>query len=298
MPPTADRGWVCLGCQRHNLEAADACSACGWSFAAALAPESPPRRLPSWIGPALRELVLVNALFIVWRVVGHYSVFHQAGAFARGRWIWHVERVLHLPSEATLQRWVINDHGLIHAANLFYEYAHAPSLVLFLGWMFWRHRDRYRYWRNIVVVFTGASLLIEVMPVAPPRLIPGLGLVDTARVYHESVYTSLGKGISDQLSAMPSVHIGWALLIAAGVIAVSRSRWRWLILIHVLVTAAVVIVTANHYWLDGVGAGLLLGAICLASSAYASRRTPSGLLSRPRSRRRAARSVTRSCTPL
>ena len=78
-------------------------------------------------------------------------------------------------------------------------------------------------------------------------------MVDLAARYHQSVYDGLGKGITDQLSAMPSVHVGWAVLVAAAVIAVGKSRWRWLALLHPVLTSYFIVVTANHYWLDGVG---------------------------------------------
>jgi PAP2 superfamily len=87
-----------------------------------------------------------------------------------------------------------------------------------------------------------------------------LGFVDTGRLYGQSVYTQLGRGASDQLSAMPSVHIGWAVLVGLVVVTVSTSRWRWLVLAHPILTAVVVVVTANHWWLDGVVAVALLAA--------------------------------------
>jgi len=132
-----------------------------------------------------------------------------------------------------------------------------------LIWLLSRHREVYARWRNLVVGFTAVSLLIGLLPVAPPRLIPSLDMVDLADRYHQSVYSSLGHGITDQLSALPSVHIGWAVLVAAAVITVSRSRWRWLALAHPIITAYVVVVTANHYWLDGFAALVLLGAVYL-----------------------------------
>ena len=86
------------------------------------------------------------------------------------------------------------------------------------------------------MAFTGVSLLIGFLPVAPPRLIPSLGMVDLAGRYHQSVYGSLRSGITDQLSSVPSVHIGWAVIVAAAIIAVSRSRWRWLAVLHPVIT--------------------------------------------------------------
>ncbi len=53
---------------------------------------------------------------------------------------------------------------------------------------------------------------------APPRFLPDLGFVDAGLMYHLSVYGAGGSGISNQLAAMPSLHVGWAVLV--GVAAV------------------------------------------------------------------------------
>jgi hypothetical protein len=60
------------------------------------------------------------------------------------------------------------------------------------------------------------------------------------------------------------MHLAWACLIALAVIQVSPSRWRWLILLHPVLTMLVVVVTANHFWLDGLVALALLGLIVVA----------------------------------
>ncbi|MFJ2116683.1 phosphatase PAP2 family protein, partial [Streptomyces sp. NPDC087850] len=54
-------------------------------------------------------------------------------------------------------------------------------------------------------------------------------------------------------------HVGWALMVAIGLIAATRSRLRWLWLLHPLLTLFVVVGTANHYWLDAIVAVVLLG---------------------------------------
>ena len=95
-------------------------------------------------------------------------------------------------------------------------------------------------------------------PVAPPRLV-NVGMVDTAALYHQSVYAVTAQLGADQYAAMPSVHVAWAGLVAIAVIMASRSRWRWLILLHIAATLYVVAATANHFWLDGVVAFGLLG---------------------------------------
>jgi hypothetical protein len=81
------------------------------------------------------------------------------------------------------------------------------------------------------------------------------------------VYGSDGGFQPDQLSAMPSVHIGWALLVAVVVIQVSRSRWRWLALGYPALTTLAVVVTANHFWLDGAAATILLALALLVQRA-------------------------------
>jgi hypothetical protein len=254
--------WVCVGCRARVPMADNVCPACGRPFGAGLALDEPTSKQASgrW-GLILRDFVVLNVLFIIWRVVGRVSLFHEAGAFGRGRWIWHLERTLHLPSEAAMQRAVLPHTMLSKICNGYYAYGHAPMLAGVLIWLLWRHRDQYPKWRNLVVAFTGVSLLIGLLPVAPPRLIPSLHMVDLADRYHQSVYSALGKGITDQLSSIPSVHVGWAILVAAAIITVSRSRWRWLAVAHPIITAYVVVVTANHYWLDGFAAIVLLGAI-------------------------------------
>jgi hypothetical protein len=108
--------------------------------------------------------------------------------------------------------------------------------------------------------------LIQLIPVAPPRLLPGVGFIDTGLLYHQSVYGAVGAGVSDQVSAMPSLHMAWACLIALAVIQVSPSPRRWLIVLHPVATMLVVVVTANHYWLDGIVAAGLLGMSSLAVS--------------------------------
>ena len=117
------------------------------------------------------------------------------------------------------------------------------------------------------MVFTGACLLVQLIPVAPPRMLPAAGMVDTAIRYGQSVYGTQAGFDPDQLSAMPSVHVGWAILVAILVIGTATSRWRWLALGYPALTLLVVVVTANHFWLDGIVAAALLAAVLLAQRA-------------------------------
>jgi hypothetical protein len=97
-------------------------------------------------------------------------------------------------------------------------------------------------------------------PLAPPRMLAAAGLVDTARVYGPSVYGDPATdSLSNQFAAMPSLHFGWALMAAIGLIVATRSRLRWLWLLHPALTLVVIVGTANHYWLDAIVAAALLG---------------------------------------
>ena len=111
-----------------------------------------------------------------------------------------------------MQRWFLPYPSIIKFFNVYYATVHFPALIIFLIWCFFRHREHYPSVRNTVAILTAACLLIQLIPVAPPRMFANLGFVDTALRYGQSVYGAVGSGFADQLSAMPSVHVGWAVL--------------------------------------------------------------------------------------
>src|SRR5947209_17291360 len=217
-------------------------------------------RSASWAlwGGVAWESALLFGLYALWQFAGSFTVMGTSGALPRGRWLWDAERVLHLPSETALQRLVLPHPLLVQACNLYYDILHFPLLGACLIWLYARHRADYPRIRTTVAAFTGISLLIQLIPVAPPRLLASTGMVDTAVQYGQSVYAWNGGFDADEFSAMPSVHVGWALIVAIAVITVSRNRWRWLAAAYPVLTLLVVVVTANHFWLDGVAAGLLV----------------------------------------
>ena len=223
------------------------------------------RRLPR-TAAAFREAGLVVSLYAAWQWLGSISHNAVAGAHQRALDIWHLERALHLPSEVTLQRAALPHHDLVQLCNGYYLYGHFNPMIVLLAWVWWRHRDAYPRLRLQLCLLTAAAFAIHFVPVAPPRLLPELGFHDVALEYGQSVYGGFGSGISGisgQLLAMPSLHVGWALLVAYTVVTLSSSRWRWLALAHPVLMSLVVVVTANHWWLDGVACGLLLAALVL-----------------------------------
>lgn len=208
------------------------------------------------IVPYAREAGVISALYALWQLAGTLSVLGTSRAFERADWIVRVEHDWHLPSEASVQRLVDAHPLIVQGCNLYYASMHFGALFVFLPWLFLRHREHYARVRLSLVLVTLVCLLVQLIPVAPPRLLPGF--VDTAQRYGQSVYAS---GLApDQLSAMPSVHVAWAVLIGWAVVRVSSSRRRWLALAHPILTIFVITATANHFWLDGVVAVVLLAA--------------------------------------
>jgi hypothetical protein len=202
----------------------------------------------------------VLALYAVWNYAGKLSLVHVDEAFAHGRSVWDVERFLHLPSEVDFEHALMPYPSVMRALNSYYAVAHVPAVIACLVWLFVRHRDQYPSLRTTLALTTGACLLVQLIPVAPPRMYPELGFVDAGDVFGPSVYGKVGTGIADQLSAMPSVHVAWAALVALAVILASSSRWRYWILAHPILTVVAVTATANHWWLDGVVAVIILFA--------------------------------------
>lgn len=206
------------------------------------------------VAPMLRECAIIAGLYALWQLAGMLSVMGTAGALARGRWILHAEHDVLLPSEHSVQKLITGHATITELSNLYYDTMHFTMLFAFLLWLFLRHRDKYRPVRRVLAVTTLLCLLVQLLPVAPPRMLPGF--TDTAALYGQSVYA--GGLAADQLSAMPSVHVAWAVLVGGGVVYASRSRWRWFALAHPAITIFVVVATANHYWADGIVAIALL----------------------------------------
>ncbi|MCW2541739.1 MAG: hypothetical protein JWN95_3464 [Frankiales bacterium] len=224
------------------------------------------RALTGWrakVAPYLRETAIIAGLYTLWQLAGSVSFLGSGDAISRGQTLLRWERLVDLPSEARVQR-LIDGHSLIEqACNVYYAVMHFTGLGIFLVWLFIRHRDRYPFVRNVLAALTAACLLLQLIPVAPPRLLPGGGFIDTAAIHGQSMYNQSLLTV-DQLAAMPSVHVGWSVLLAWAVITVSSSRYRWWIVAHPAITVFVVVATANHYWADGIVAVALLVASILA----------------------------------
>ncbi|NUS74632.1 MAG: inositol phosphorylceramide synthase [Streptomyces sp.] len=231
--------------------------------------------------PLVRELLLVAGLFLVYKFGRQLATGHTGEAFGNAHRVWDLERAVHLPGEGSVQNLLLHGDTLVHLANTYYATVHFPATAAFLIWLYLRRPTHYVWARRILAAVTAAALVVHLtFPLAPPRMLAATGLVDTAKVYGPSVYgPPQTDHLSNQFAAMPSLHFGWALMVAIGLIVATRSRWRWLWLLHPLLTLTVIVGTANHYWLDAIVAAAMLG-IALAVIRLPRRpertRTPAG----------------------
>jgi hypothetical protein len=216
--------------------------------------------------PLARELALVVALLAVYK----YGRFLAKGdvdtALSNARDVIGLERSLGLFIEAQLQELVLADTAIVRFLNGYYLVAHVVVTAVAFGWLFARHPNAYRRFRDVMIVVTVTGMALHLLvPLAPPRMFPDLGFVDTAEVLGPASYGagSPYKGFANQFAAMPSLHFGWAVVIGWAALIATRSRWRYLVLGHPLITLAAIVLTANHYWLDALAA-LVLFAVALA----------------------------------
>src|SRR5439155_932089 len=127
--------------------------------------------------------------------------------------------------------------------------------------------DDYPRWRNTLGIATALALIgFAFFPLLPPRLLPDFGshydFVDT--LAKDPAFWSFNSGavnkISNQFAAMPSVHCAWALWCACALVPRLKHVWgKVLAVIYPVATVTVIVVTANHYFLDAVGGFLVLG---------------------------------------
>ncbi len=204
------------------------------------------------------EVGLVALLLSLYRLGRFLSRDQVATAFDNAREVLGLESRLGLAVEADVQRLVLDHQWLVSFLNEYYVRAHFPLTVAFLVVTFIRAPDVYRHMRNLFVIVTGLGLALHVVyPLAPPRMMPGF--VDTIARFGPAIYErSDVASVANQYAAMPSMHFGWAVLVAYGTVLAARRPWRWVAIAHPTITLVSITATANHYWLDAAVAGLLI----------------------------------------
>jgi hypothetical protein len=219
----------------------------------------------------LRELSLVTAAYGIYTA----SRLLADGSLARGRdragALLDLEREIHLNLEASVNHAASAHAWLAVPMSLWYASLHYLVTPAALIWIYLRRPDAYSRARNVLAVATGLGLLgFLLAPTAPPRLM-GAGYVDTLARYsdfgwwstHASAPAGLGR-FTNELAAMPSLHVGWAVWVAWALYPLVSRPWRLTAIAYPAGTSMVVVATGNHWALDA-----LVGAVILPVAAAA-----------------------------
>jgi diacylglycerol O-acyltransferase / wax synthase len=215
------------------------------------------KQLPVW-----RELLFGLLVFGLYSVVqARHSPARRRAADRHGWALFDLERRLHLDIEPALNRWLAPHDILRTIANYEYAVTYVAAAAITLVWLYRRHPDRYPEMRNSFVALTLLGIAcFWLCPVTPPRLLTGphAHFIDTVREGH--TWGSWGSplvGHANQLAAMPSLHVAWALWVSVVLAGLRNTRTvLGLSLVHVGVTLFVIMATANHYLLDALGGAL------------------------------------------
>lgn len=226
------------------------------------------RRLPHGWRDLLLQLGLFFFAYQGYQVVRGMVDTKAALAFDNAATIVDIERGLGTFFEPGLQAALIDDAWLIDIANWLYVNTHFVITTTFLAWLYLFRNEHFPFVRNMFMVAMGIALAgYALFPTAPPRMLPGEGFVDTLAsftgVEQDSNAVSL---LVNKYAAVPSMHIGFALMIAGtGVSIVANRAGRVVWALYPLLVFAVVVVTANHFWLDAAAGALVALAAALVA---------------------------------
>lgn len=220
--------------------------------------------------PATRSRWWLDALTIVWLCIAYDAInnlapLRRGAAIAHGAGVLGLERALHLDPELTLNRWLSAHQTLGAVLSDYYDNAHFVVTLGLLGWLWWKRAEIYRPLRNSLVLINVIGFVVFwSYPVAPPRMLAGFSDVVANTGAFGSWHTGTLASAANQLAAMPSLHIAWALWCSLVIWRLSARAWaRALAILYPLLTAFAVLATGNHYTLD-ILAGVATAALAVA----------------------------------
>ncbi len=225
---------------------------------AALAARTP-ARTRWWV-----ELAAIAWLLWVYDAITNFAPLRLSVALGNARGVLHLERLLHIDPEMTLDRWLAAHRTLGLVIADYYDNAHFVVTLSVLGYLWWKRADLYRPLRNsLVLVNVIGFVVFWRFPVAPPRMLDGFIDVVAKTDAFGSWHTGALASQANQVAAMPSLHIAWAGWCTIALWRISERRWlRALALAYPCLTAFAVLATGNHFLLDIVG-GLLALALSI-----------------------------------
>ncbi|MFI2435601.1 bifunctional glycosyltransferase 87/phosphatase PAP2 family protein [Streptomyces sp. NPDC018693] len=201
-------------------------------------------------------------------------------AEAHGHQILDIEAFLRIDIEHAVNHWVVTVGWLRGFFDFYYTSFHFVVPLTVLGLLYWRRPVDYRWARSALGFATLLALVgFWLYPLAPPRLMPTLGIIDTVHGVQDFSQPDYGTltSLTNQYAAMPSLHFGWSLWCGL-VIAIVAPKWwmKALGLLHPLFTASAIVATGNHWVLDALGGAIVvLAGFALTHALQGPRARPS-----------------------
>ena len=216
------------------------------------------------------EILTVFVGYFIYELVQGAAPARRSIAFSNGRRLESLQQSLHIDIDAPVNHFVNRHDVLALGAGYYYDTLHYLVTPAVLLWLWVCRPQVYGRWRSALVVSSVAALAVFwALPMAPPRFVVP-GITDTL-VEHHIFGTVASNGnpptLVNDVAAMPSLHVAWALWCAAAVVGATTGRWRYLAFLYPAATTFVVLGTGNHYLLDAVGGLAILGVGLLATSA-------------------------------
>jgi hypothetical protein len=210
-------------------------------------------RRPVW----WQELALIGISYYLYREARNLVPNQPVVAMRHGRGVQHLQDDLHLNIERSLNQFVAHTEWLAQIMNYYYATLHFVVTIAVMLWLYAYRPYVYRGMRTVLFVTTLLGLVgFFLYPLAPPRLLPQYGYIDTLAKFH--TWGSLANPDvarhTNQFAAMPSLHIGWALWSGLALFYCASQLWLRIVgLLYPVATLLVIVGTANHFVIDAVG---------------------------------------------
>ncbi len=217
--------------------------------------------IPGFWLPHLREVGIVAGGYFVYMYTRAlvFSDF-QSTALANARRVIEFEKNAGFFWEPVWQDWAISSaKSLVIFFNWAYIVTFSPIVLTAAVILYFTNRDRYKYYRNVVLLsFVIALLGFMLFPLAPPRMIAEY-FVDTINAFGPSGYASREfTNYYNAYAAMPSLHFGWTVMFGIMFLRTNNKLIKVFGVIYPTMTLFAITITGNHYIMDAIGGGLLV----------------------------------------
>ncbi|SDD62824.1 Protein of unknown function [Streptomyces sp. AmelKG-A3] len=211
----------------------------------------------------LLELLLIRVVYSAYAKVRLAAAVGRPTAEEHGRQIHSLEQWLRIDVEHWVNHTVVGIPWLREFFDYYYSTFHFIVPLTILGVLYVRRPSDYRWARSSIGFATVLALVgFWLYPLAPPRLMPGLGFIDTVHGMQDLSSPDFGAltAVTNQYAAMPSLHFGWSLWCGLVILVLAPKGWmKALGLLHPLFTVSCIVATGNHWILDAVGGAAVVG---------------------------------------